>query len=126
MISITTTPARQWLHLIGLGLALAVVIVVALAVALPAAALTLALALLVMGLGLVAQRVRTVAGAARAAVAGVVADEAATPTLELMLGDGELLSARAVALPVQSEHTLVLTRRGYMLLDAEGEVFHRL
>lgn len=126
MISITTIPARQWAQLIGLGLALAVVIVAVLAVVLPAAAIALALALLVLGAGLVAQRARAVAGAARAAVAGATEDAAVSPPMQLLLDDGELLSARVVALPAPSERTMVLTRRGYMLLDAEGEVFHRL
>jgi hypothetical protein len=127
MISVTTIPARQWVQLIGLGLALAVVIMVVLALVLPVAALVLAAVLLVAGVGLVLRRVQAVASVARATVTSAAsAEDVVSPPMLLTLGDGELLSARAVVSSAQSEHTLVLTRRGYVLIDSSGEVFHQL
>jgi hypothetical protein len=119
--------ARQWVQLLGLGLALAAVIVVTVAVVLPAAALGLALALLVAGAVLVAQRVTAVAQAARSAVMGTrPAEEPPQPILRLELADGAVLSARPVPLPGGGEHTLLLTREGYVVASAEGKVLHRI
>jgi hypothetical protein len=127
MITIQTTTARRWAQLLGLGLALAVAIVAILALVLPAAALTLALALVVAGATLALQQARAVARSARAAVAGAPsAAEAAQPTMLLELADGAVLSARLVPLPGDDAYTLVLTRQGYLLLGADGEVVHRL
>jgi len=119
--------ARQGFRLLGLGLALAVVIVATLAVVLPALALALTLALVVAGAAMAMQQARAVARSARAAVAGAPRTaEAPQPTMLLELADGAVLCARPVPLPGDGAHTLVLTRQGYLLLSAGGEVFHRL
>lgn len=127
MMTTHMTTARQGFRLLGLGLALAVVIVATLAVVLPTAALALTLALVAMGGALVMQQARAVARSARAAVAGAPpAAETPQPTMLLDLADGTVLSARPVPLPGDGAHTMVLTRQGYLLLRADGEVFHRL
>ncbi|MCS6880381.1 MAG: hypothetical protein RMK84_05540 [Oscillochloridaceae bacterium] len=50
----------------------------------------------------------------------------AAPLLRLTLADGEVLVAREVDLGQPGEHRLLLTRRGYMLVNAAGEVIYRL
>jgi hypothetical protein len=119
--------ARQWAQIFGLGLAVAAAIVVAVAIVLPAAALALAAALTVAALTVAAQRASALARAARAAVSGAPTPEAmAQPTLRLELADGAVVNARPVPLPGESEHTLLLTRDGYVVVSAEGKVLHRL
>jgi hypothetical protein len=119
--------ARQGLQLLGIGLALAVVIVATLAVVLPALALALTIALVVAGAAMAMQQARAVARSARAAVAGAPrAADSPQPTMLLELPDGAVLSARPLPLPGDGAHTMVLTRQGYMLLRADGELFHRL
>jgi hypothetical protein len=118
---------RQWTQLLGLGLALAVVIVAIVAVVLPATALALALALAATGVALATRQMQAMARSAQAAVMGAPPAEAATPPVLLLeLADGAVLSARPVPLPGQGEHTLVLTREGYLLLGAAGNVVHKL
>jgi type II secretory pathway pseudopilin PulG len=119
--------ARQWAQLMALGLALAVAVLVMVAVVLPAAALVMGLALLATGAAFVAQRASAVARAAQSAVRGAPsATGEAQPTLRLELASGEVVSARPVPLEGPSEHTLLLTRDGYVVVSAEGRVLHRL
>jgi hypothetical protein len=127
MSTMGTMSARQWAQAVGLGLALAVAIVAVVAVVLPVAALALAVALLVAGAVALAQQTRAVAQAARAATGSAPrGDEIPQPTLRLELADGAVVSARAVPLPGDGEHTLLLTRDGYVLVNAEGRAVHRL
>lgn len=122
-----TLTARQWAQLMGLALLVAVTIIVLVAVVLPAAALALALALLLASFVAVGQRVAAVARAARAAAARAYgASEAPQPTLRLELADGQVVAARPVPLAGESEHALLLTRDGYVVVSAEGRVLHRL
>jgi hypothetical protein len=119
--------ARRWAQVFGLVLALAVAIVVAVAVVLPVAALVLTLALLVAGVALVARQVPAMARTARTAATGMPSgEEQVQPTLRLELADGTELRARPVPLAGESEHTLMLTREGYVVVSAEGAVIHRL
>lgn len=60
----------------------------------------------------------------RSAVADVGAYHG--PTLRLTLAGGAELSARAVPLAGLGDHQLLLTRDGYILVDAVGRVVHRL
>ena len=129
-----TLSARQWAQLMGLGLLLAVTVIVVVAVVLPTAALVTALVLAVAGVAMVAQRVGAVARAATQAVAGKPGARQATtgepeadtqPTLRIELASGEVRAARPVAMP-QSEHSLLLTRDGYLVVSAEGRVLHRI
>lgn len=48
------------------------------------------------------------------------------PALHLTLPNGATLSARPVALPGDAEHQLLLTRDGYVVVDAEGRLIHKL
>jgi len=48
------------------------------------------------------------------------------PPLLLTLADGETLVAREVDLGQPGEHRLLLTRKGYVLVNAAGEVIYRL
>lgn len=122
-----TMTRRQWAQLVGLGLMLAVVFVMAVAIVLPAAALALTLALLVVGATLVAQRVSSVARSVRSAASGErPAAGPAQPALLLELADGTVVHARPVPISGASEHTLALTRDGYVVLSAEGKLLHRL
>jgi hypothetical protein len=122
-----TGSARQWVQLIGLGLLLALAVMAVVAVVLPTAALIITLALVATGVAFVAQRVSAVAQAAGRAVSGEPAPEPTPqPTLRLELPDGEVVSAWPVPLPHESEHTLLLTRDGYVVVSAEGRIVHRL
>lgn len=120
-------PARQWAQLLGMALALAVILTLVVAVVLPAAALLMALAFVATGAAFVVRRVGAVARSARSAVAATTsADQAPQPTMRLELPDGQVLSARPVPLPAEREHTMLLTRDGYVVVSAEGRVLHRL
>ncbi len=122
-----SSSARQWAQLMGLGVLLALMIVIAVAVVLPTAALVISLALATTGIIFVAQRAAAVAQAAGRAMAGAPAPEPAPlPILRFELPNGEVVSARAVPLPHASEHTLLFTRDGYVVVNAEGRVLHRL
>lgn len=50
----------------------------------------------------------------------------AAPALRLVLADGSTRVAQPVDLPGHDEHRLLLTRDGYVLVDAAGKVLHRL
>lgn len=127
MSAMGTMTARQWAQLVGLLLTVAAVIITVVALTLPAAALALTLALLTAGVAMATQRISAAARVARAAVAGARPTEGAPqPTLRLELADGAVVSARPVPLPGASEHTLLLTRDGYLVVSAEGKVLHRL
>lgn len=122
-----TLTARQWAQLMGLALLVAVAIVALVAVVLPAAALALAVAMLVTAVAAAAQRASAVARAARGAAARAYgAGEAPQPTLRLELADGHVVAARPVPMAGESEHALLLTRDGYVVVSAEGRVLHRL
>lgn len=120
--------ARQWAWLFSLGLALAVVIVAVVSILVPAAALGVTLALFAMGAAFVARQVASVSGGRRAAraVRAAPADGTPQPTLLLEVGDGAVVSARPVPLPGGGEDTLMLTRDGYVVVNAAGKVLHRL
>lgn len=121
-----TVAARHWVQLVALGLVLVVAIVVILAVVLPTAALVLALVLAATGVAFVTQRTMAVARSAARTMAGSPApDTTPQPSLRLELPDGEVVSARPVPLPQESEHTLLLTRDGYVVVNAEGRIIYR-
>ncbi len=122
-----TNATRQWGQLLLPGLLLAVVLVIVLAVALPVAALVLSLALLGSGLAMVVQRAGAAARSVEAAVRGTAEPDAPSqPTLKLELAEGVVLNARPVPLAAPGEHTLLLTREGYIVVNAEGQVLHRI
>ncbi|MCX7789220.1 MAG: hypothetical protein N2378_01140 [Chloroflexaceae bacterium] len=121
-----TLSPRQHLMIIGLALAaLAAIIILLFAVTPTAAAgiLSVLIILAVVVLSAVAA-IRATPRAARAqpqAASGRVA-----PPLLLTLADGEVLVAREVDLGQPGEHRLLLTRKGYMLVNPAGEVIYRL
>jgi len=118
----TTERGRAW------ALVLAALLVLALFVAmlalLPLAALVLLAGTAVSGAALLFQRATAARPSARPA--RPVPDAPAGPLLVVVDADGEAVSARAVSVAGQSEHTLALTRDGYVLLDADGRVIHAL
>ncbi len=128
MSAIGTLTAREWARLMGAALLAAVTIVALVAVVLPAAALAMAAALLLMATVAMAQRASAVARAARERAASPrgAAEEAPLPTLRLELPDGQVLAARPVPLAGESEHALLLTRDGYVVVSADGRVLYRL
>jgi hypothetical protein len=125
MSAIGMMTARERLQLLGLGLALAAVILVVLAVVLPLAAFTVAVAMLAATALVVARQLTAAARAARSFAREPFAGEATRP-VRLELADGTVVSARPVPLPGDGEHTLMLTREGYVLVSAEGRVIHRI
>jgi hypothetical protein len=111
-------PRRQLAALLLLALTAALA---ALALQQPLAAALLALALLIVGAAAVAAR-----PARPRRPRPAFAEGEAAPTLRLELPDGAVLSARPVALPGPSEDQLLLTRDGYVVVDRDGRVLHRL
>lgn len=119
-----TAADRGRLWAVSLGALAVLALLVALLVLLPLAALTMLLGLAVSGVALLVQRassLRVARPQARPA-----ADGALGPTLLIVDAAGDPLAARAVPLAGPSEHTLALTRDGYVLLNAAGQVLHRL
>jgi hypothetical protein len=115
----------QWSRQILLGIVLAAVIITFVAVVLPIAALVAALALLVTGTAFLVQRFSPITPAARAASRSTNESDAThQPTLMLDLADGTVLAARTVE--NSAEHALLLTRKGYVVVDAEGRIRHWL
>ncbi|MGB9631923.1 MAG: hypothetical protein ACPL8I_01210, partial [Chloroflexaceae bacterium] len=128
MSALHTLSSRQHLMITGLALAALAAILILLLAATPTAAASILSALIVlMVLAVVAlgavMIARTTPRAARAQprpASGFVA-----PPLLLTLADGEALVAREVDLGRPGEHRLLLTRKGYMLVNAVGEVIYR-
>lgn len=123
MSALRMLSGRPELRAALIALLLMAAVAVALAGAAPAAAAVLALSA-VAGVALVG------AGAAarpRHAPRRTAAPTGeAGPTLRLTLPDGETVSARPVSLPGQASEQLLLTRNGYVVVDADGRVLHRL
>lgn len=127
MSSLGTISGRQWAQLMLLGLMLAVAIVVVLAVVLPTAALALGLALAVTVGTLVVQRAAAVGRTVKRTIVGEPEPEApAQPTLRIEVAEGVVLVARPVPLRQDSEHSVLLTRDGYLVVNDEGRVIHRI
>ncbi|MBP1468975.1 hypothetical protein EYB53_024920 [Candidatus Chloroploca sp. M-50] len=122
-----TSSVRQWGQLAGIVLFLTAALIITLAVILPAAALGLAIAAVVVVTSLVARQMQVLGQAARRVASGEPAfEEPVQPTLRVELPDGEVMVARPVAIPQTDEHTMLLTRNGYLMVNGRGEVFHRL
>lgn len=127
MHAFSTYSAQQWRQLIVSGLLLAVIMVVVLAVLLPTAALVLTLALVAMGVSLITQRVSSALRAPhQASRAGTMPEDAVAPTLYLKLADGVVVAARPIPLPAAQDHSLLLTRDGYVVVNAEGRIIHSI
>ncbi|NJN16241.1 MAG: hypothetical protein HC822_08180 [Oscillochloris sp.] len=127
MYTVQIETVRRWAQVLGLGVLLAITLILVLAVVLPAAALVLALALIAATVLVVARQVRTVAQTAQHTAAKMSsAAEPVPATLQLELADGSVLQGRPVVMPGRQEHTMVLTREGYLLVDAEGAIRYRL
>jgi hypothetical protein len=121
-----TTAGRGRLWATVLAALVGLALLTTLLVLLPLAALTMLVGMALSGAALLAQR----AAAPRAARPGRArpagANEAAGPMFQLVDADGVAIAARAVSLAGPSEHTLALTRDGYVLVDDTGRVLHRL
>ncbi|MFQ3664218.1 MAG: hypothetical protein SNJ69_17720 [Chloroflexaceae bacterium] len=115
---------RQHLLITALAVpALAAVIVLLFATISTAAASILSLLIIVATLALHAMMTaRATPRVARAQPAS----GPAVPPLLLTLASGEVLVAREVDLGHPDEHRLLLTRKGYMLVNAAGEVIYQL
>lgn len=129
MSALHTLSSRQHLVIAGLGLAVFTTVIILLFAVTPTAAVSVLSALIVLmvlavaALGAV-MTARTTPRAARAQAqpaSGFVA-----PPLLLTLADGEVLVAREVDLGQTGEHRLLLTRKGYVLVNAAGEVIYQL
>lgn len=122
-----TSSVRQWGQLAGIALFLTAALIITLAVILPAAALVLAVAAVFVVTSLVVRQMQVLGQAARRVASGEPAfEEPVQPTLRVELPDGEVMVARPVAIPQTDEHTMLLTRNGYLMVNGRGEVFHRL
>jgi hypothetical protein len=106
--------AAALLIIAGFGTALALAVVAPLT----AGALATAGALVALGMALAAP------AQTRKPYAAPLPEQA--QQLRLTLPDGSTLSARAVALPGESDSQLLLTREGYLVVDADGRPLHRL
>ncbi len=128
MSAVHPLSARQQLA-VALGALLVVaVVIISLFVQAPLASAIVLGGLGLIGVSLLALRARAAARPAQRA-ARVTMDApsaAALPTLQLTFPDGEVLAAREVPLPQSSEHQLLLTRRGYVVVNAAGQVIYQL
>ncbi len=117
---------RQHLLMTALAVtALAAVIVLLFAATSTATASILSVLIIVAALALRAMMTaRATPRAARARPQP--ASDSAAPPLLLTLASGEVLVAREVDLGHPGEHRLLLTRKGYMLINAAGEVIYQL
>jgi hypothetical protein len=124
-----TLSSRQHLVITGLALAVLVGILILLLAATPTVAASIlsalivlmVLAVVVLGAVMIARATPHAAHAQPRPAGGAV-----PRPLLLTLADGEVLVAREVDLGQPGEHRLLLTRKGYMLVNAEGEVIYRL
>ncbi|MFV9505951.1 MAG: hypothetical protein AB4911_15475 [Oscillochloridaceae bacterium umkhey_bin13] len=125
MLTLGHLSVRQWAQLTSLVLLLAVSIVIVVAVVVPTAALALGLALVAASLVTLVQRTRGMARrVARRATGTAETTGPYGPTLRLDLPTGDLTAARQIRLAHASEHTLLLTRHGYVVADAAGRPIH--
>lgn len=128
MSAVHPLSARQQL-VVALGALLVVaVVIISLFVQVPLASAIVLGGLALVAVTMLALRARAaVRPARRAAPAAVGASYAeALPTLQLTFPDGEVLAAREVPLPQPGEHQLLLTRRGYVIVNAAGQVIYQL
>ncbi len=129
MSALHTLSSRQHLVIAGLGLAVFTTVIILLFAVTPTAAVSVLSALIVLmvlavaALGAV-MTARTTPRAARAQARPTAGEVA--PLLLLTLADGEVLVAREVDLGQPGEHRMLLTRKGYMLVNATGEVIYQL
>jgi hypothetical protein len=125
MNAYSTMTARQRRQLAGLALLTIAVIITILAVVAPTAALVASLSLLAGGAILAALQTQRRVGR-RTVAADVGAGSTAQPPLQIALADGAVRTARIVPLDHSDEHTLLLTRDGYLVVSAEGRVVHKI
>lgn len=118
----TTNRGRIWS--VALLALLVLALLATMLVLLPLAALTMLVGLALSGVALLVQQIGTLRASRRRTARPEAAESG--PTLLIVDAAGEPMAARAVILPHPSEHTLALTRDGYVLIDADGRVFHRL
>lgn len=120
-----TMTGRQRVQMLGLALLAVVGLVATLLVVLP----VVAAALLVMALLALATVVMRQTAAAVEVVGRAVSPEsepAPAAPVQLELATGEVVSARPVRLTGPSEHTMLLTRDGYLVVDEAGRVLRRI
>ena len=120
--------ARQQLA-VALGALLVVAaVIISLFVQAPLASAIVLGSLLLVAITMLALRghaaARPAPRAARAAVDIPYGE--ALPILQLTFPDGEVLAAREVPLPQPHEHQLLLTRQGYVVVNAAGQVIYQL
>lgn len=122
-----TLTSRQRAQLTGLALLAFAALIAILAVVAPLAALALSLSLLAGALLLVLSLKHSQVAPRRSATADVgAADATLQPPLQIALEDGVLRAARVVPLAANDEHTLLLTRDGYLVVGASGQVVHTI
>ena len=128
MSALHTLSSRQHLVIAGLALMTLAAIIVLLFGVSPTAAASVLSALII--LAVVALRAAMTAGATprapRAQPRPAAGEAEVGPPLLLTLADGETLVAREVDLGQPGEHRLLLTRKGYVLVNGAGEVIYRL
>ncbi|MGQ9927243.1 MAG: hypothetical protein ACUVS4_10270 [Chloroflexaceae bacterium] len=126
MSALYTLSSRQHLLITGLA-ALAAIAVVILLFAVSPTAVASVLSTLILLAAVALRVVMTASAAPRAPRAQMRAGATeVTPPLLLTLADGETLVAREVDSGQPGDHRLLLTRKGYVLVNAEGEVIYRL
>jgi hypothetical protein len=127
MNTYTSLTSRQRAQLNGLALLAFAALITILAVVAPLAALALSLSLLAGTLLLVLSLRQGRVEPRRVATADVGAADA-TPQLpvQITLEDGALHVARVVPSAANDEHTLLLTRNGYLVVNASGQVVHTI
>lgn len=126
MSALHSLSSRQPLVVAGLALAVVAASLILLLAVTPTAAAGLIAALIVLAaiaLGAVSIARETPRAARTRAQS---ASSVAAPPLRLTLASGEVLVAREVDLGQPGEHRLLLTRKGYMLVNAAGEVIYQL
>ncbi len=117
---------RQNLVITGMVVAALAVVIIALFAA-TSTAVASVLSVLIILVALALRAVMAGRAAPRTARAQPQsADNAIAPPLRLTLASGEVLVAREVDLGQPGEHRLLLTRKGYMLVNAAGEVIYQL
>lgn len=118
---------RQWGQMSLALVLLTVSILVGVALVVPVAAVGLSLAVLALALGTLVQQTRRVAQrTTRSAARSSGATASDEPTLRLSLADGSVVAARRVHVAHEQEHALLLTRNGYVVVDAQGHPLHTM